>query len=252
MATFVLVPGFWLGGWAWEDVTRELRAKGHDVHPVTLTGLGDRVHLASPEVTLQTHVIDLVNVLEYADLRDVILVAHSGAGVPVTGAADSSYGRIARMVYIESGPFPDGVAQIDMTDPAEAERVRADIRGKGDGWRCPLPSWERLGGPNGMFIQGLGEAERARMASRATPEPADAITGTLVAQHQAEVDKLPHTLVSCVFPVDQVRELAESGNPMFAGMAGKEWTYEYVPTGHWPMFSAPVELAVTLDKAAQR
>jgi pimeloyl-ACP methyl ester carboxylesterase len=250
MATFVLVPGFWLGGWAWADVTRELRASGHDVHPVTLTGLGDRTHLAGPQVSLQTHVTDVVNVLEYADLREVVLVAHSGGGVPATGAADKSYERIARMVYVESGPFPDGVAQIDMTDPTEAERVRADI-GRNGGWQCPLPSWERLGGPNGMFIQGLGDAERRRFESRAVPEPADAITGSMRAEHQAEVDKLPHTLVTCVFPVEQVQELVNAGNPMFAGMAGKQWTYAHVPTGHWPMFSAPTELAAALDRIAR-
>jgi pimeloyl-ACP methyl ester carboxylesterase len=249
MATFVLVPGFWLGGWAWEDVTRQLRAKGHDVHPVTLTGLGDRAHLASPDVTLRTHVQDIVNVLEYNDLRDVVLVAHSGGGVPVTGAADRAYERIARLVYVESGPFPDGVAQIDMSDPAEAENVRDDIRTIGDGWNCPLPPWERLGGPNGMFIEGLGDVERARLAGRAVPEPADAMTASLVSKNQAAVDKLPHALVSCVFTIDQVKEYMEQG--FFAGMAGKEWTFEYVPTGHWPMFSKPVELAEALDRIAR-
>jgi hypothetical protein len=166
--------------------------------------------------------------------------------VPVTGAADEAYERIARMVYVESGPFPDGVAQIDLTDPAEAENVRNDI--EANGGFCPLPSWERLGGPNGMFIAGLGEEERARMTARATAEPADAITGTLTAKNQAAVDKLPHTLVSCVFTVEQVKEFMDQG--FFAGMAGKEWTFEYVPTGHWPMFSKPVELAEALDRLA--
>jgi pimeloyl-ACP methyl ester carboxylesterase len=246
MATFVLVPGFWLGGWAWEDTTKELRAQGHQVFPVTLTGLGERVHLASPDVTLQTHVRDIVNVLEYNDLRDVVLVAHSGGGVPVTGAADEAYERIARIVYVESGPFPDGVAQIDMSDPAEAENVRTDL--EANGGFCPLPSWERLGGPNGMFIAGLGDEERARMTARATAEPGDAMTGTLTARNQAAVDKLPHSLVSCVFTIDQVKEYMEQG--FFAGMAGKEWTFEHVRTGHWPMFSKPVELAGALDRLA--
>lgn len=249
MAAFVLVPGFWIGGWAWADVTKELRAKGHDVHPVTLTGLGDRVHLARPEVDVHTHVTDIVNVLEYADLRDVILVGHSGAGVPVTGAADHSYERLARLVYVESGPFPDGVAQIDMNE-AEKENVLAEIRDRGDGWRWPLPSWEALGGPGGIFIQGLGDAERALFATRAVPEPAGAVTGSLWAEHQAQVDKLPHTLVTCAFPLDQVLELVAQAVPMFAGFAGKEWTYEYVSTGHWPMLSAPVELAEALDRIA--
>ncbi len=77
MTTYVLVPGFWLGGWVWQPVAAALRAQGHEVHPVTLTGVGDRSHLARPEVDLDTHVDDVANVLRYEDLTDVVLVGHS-------------------------------------------------------------------------------------------------------------------------------------------------------------------------------
>ena len=82
--------GAWLGGWAWQDVATRLRAKGHDVYPVTLTGLGERVHLARPEVDLETHIADVVNTIEWNDLDDVILAGHSYAGIVVTGVADAS------------------------------------------------------------------------------------------------------------------------------------------------------------------
>jgi pimeloyl-ACP methyl ester carboxylesterase len=93
MTAFVLVPVAWLGGWAWRDVTPRLRAAGHEVYTPTLTGLGERRHLARPDVDLDTHIQDVVNVLEYEDLRDVVLVGHSYAGIVVTGVADRAPDR---------------------------------------------------------------------------------------------------------------------------------------------------------------
>jgi hypothetical protein len=78
MSVYVLVGGGWLGGWCWQEVARRLREDGHDVYPVTLTGLGERVHLASPEVDLETHITDVVNLIEFEDLRDVGLLGHTG------------------------------------------------------------------------------------------------------------------------------------------------------------------------------
>ena len=88
MTNFVLVPGFWLGGWAWDRVTARLRAAGHTVFPVTLTGLGERVHLAGPQIDLDTHITDVINLITYEALHDVVLVGHSYAGMVVTGVAD--------------------------------------------------------------------------------------------------------------------------------------------------------------------
>src|SRR5215210_1675622 len=102
MATFVLVPGFWLGSWAWHPIDRRLRDQGHDVYPVTLTGLGERVHLASPQVDLDTHITDVVNLIEFEDLHDVVLLGHSYAGVVVTGAADRISERISQLVYLDT------------------------------------------------------------------------------------------------------------------------------------------------------
>ena len=111
MATFVLVPGFWLGGWAWRDVAEPLRAAGHCVYPVTLTGLGERVQLGGPQVNLDTHIADVVNLLRYEQLHEVVLVGHSYAGTVITGVADQAPERIAQLVYVDTWPLPDGVVR---------------------------------------------------------------------------------------------------------------------------------------------
>src|SRR4051794_23585673 len=108
MSTFVLVPGFWLGAWAWRGGTASLRTAGHEVYPLTLTGLADRSHLAGPEIGLETHTTDIVRLIEVEDLPDVVLVAHSGGAWPATQAADRVPDRVGRVVYVESGPPPDG------------------------------------------------------------------------------------------------------------------------------------------------
>ncbi|MFI6780551.1 alpha/beta fold hydrolase [Micromonospora sp. NPDC050276] len=139
MATFVLVPGFWLGAWAWREVTLALRSQGHEVYPMTLTGVAERDHLAGPEVGLDTHTTDIVRLIEVEDLHDVLLVGHSGGGMPVAQAADRVPDRIARVVYVESGPLPDGTAQFDTVPPQEQQRLRAAI---GTGHLLPPPAWD--------------------------------------------------------------------------------------------------------------
>src|SRR5207247_9497952 len=138
MATFVLVPGFWLGGWCWQRVARQLRYWGHDVYPVSLTGLGERAHLANPQVNLETHITDVVNLIEYEGLRDVMLVGHSGGGVVITGVADRIPNRLSQLVYLDSTPLSDSLAQID-TYSAEAKAlIDRAVATAGAGWRLPL------------------------------------------------------------------------------------------------------------------
>jgi len=100
----VLVPGACLGGWAWREVATGLRKLGHEVYSVTLTGLGERVHLASRDVDLETNVADVVNLLDYENLSNVVLVGHSYAGVVITGVADQRPERLEAVVYLDTGP----------------------------------------------------------------------------------------------------------------------------------------------------
>src|SRR5436190_9249036 len=102
VATYVLVGGAWIGGWAWQKVARNLRDRGHDVYPMTLTGLGERVHLARPEIDLETHMSDVINLINYEDLTDVILAGHSYSGMVVTGVADRVPDRLAQLVFVDS------------------------------------------------------------------------------------------------------------------------------------------------------
>jgi pimeloyl-ACP methyl ester carboxylesterase len=245
MATYVLVPGAWLGGWAWQPVARQLRARGHDVHPVTLTGLGDRSHLATPEVDLDTYITDVVNLLEYEDLHDVVLVGHSYAGAVVTGVADRVPGRISLLAYLDTGPTPHGTAFLDLQEPQARELIERLTAEAGDGWRIPLPSWEELEGVMGASLEGLGPAERELMAGRAAAQPVRTWTQPLTLADPAR-EKLPKLLITCSFPLAQVRELIAAGHPWFAELAQPRWSFLELPTGHWPMFSVPGPLAELL------
>lgn len=245
MATFVLVPGFWLGAWAWRPVTRRLRAGGHEVYPVTLTGLGDRAHLARPETDLDTHVTDIANVVGYEGLRDVVLVGHSGGGLPVAMVADRIPERLSRVVYVDSGELPDGMAQVDM-DPDARDGIEKQIA-DGDGWRIPPRDWHA----DSPEYTGLDAAARNLLAARSVPQPALTATQPLRRTPTAGTEALPKSLIACMFPVAQVRAIAEQGHPAFAAITGPQWTLHELPTGHWPMLSRPDDLADLLTEIAR-
>ena len=247
MTTYVLVAGAWLGGWSWQPVTSRLRAQGHDVHPVTLTGLGERSHLATPQVDLDTYIADVVNLVEFEDLRDLVLVGHSYAGHVVTGVADRIPERISLLAYLDTGPPPDGAAFMDIQPPAVRQLLERLVEQAGDGWRLPMPSWAELEEVMGASLQGLGPDERGRMRARAVAQPFRTWTQPLSLRNPAR-EELPKLLISCSFPLDQVRELITGGHPWFAGMAGPQWSFRELPTGHWPMFSVPEPLAALLHQ----
>src|SRR5688500_7726001 len=138
MANFVLVPGFWLGGWAWAEVTKILREKGHGVFPVTLTGLGERAHLGSAETNLETHVADVVNLIKYNRLEDIYLAGHSYAGMVITQVADQIPEKIAKLIYVDCAPVADGAALVDAYSPERLEKFEKTINEQGDGWKLPL------------------------------------------------------------------------------------------------------------------
>ncbi|MDF5758007.1 alpha/beta hydrolase [Spongiactinospora sp. TRM90649] len=237
MSTYVLIPGYWLGAWAWEQVTGPLRAAGHDVHPVTLTGLGDRVHLATPDTDLDTHIQDVINVVTYADLHDVILVGHSGGAMAASGAADRIPGRIARLVFLDAVPLPDGTALIDAYDPDFRQYAEDRIKNEGGGTSYPLPDWPDLE-RGGASLEGLGDTERAMITARAAAQPAASVTQPLHLD-QGGYAGLPKTLITTSFPLEQIKAMIDAGHPLAAFLSGPEWDLREVPTGHWPMFSRP-------------
>ncbi len=248
MATIVLVPGAWLGGWAWADVAAPLRAAGHTVYTPTLTGLGERVHLGGPQTDLETHVTDILNLLVFEQLTDVILVGHSYAGSNVTiSVADRVPERIARLVYVDTAPLPDGMAQADFGGPEQHARNERIVAEQGDGWRLPLPPLEELGPP--PIIAGLGVAEWQTMRERAVPQPWGAAIAPNRLGNPAR-EAIPALGILCTFTEAAVREMVASGNPVFAAVGGPQWSFTELPTGHWPMFSKPAALAVILGEVA--
>ncbi|MGZ0244868.1 MAG: alpha/beta fold hydrolase, partial [Alphaproteobacteria bacterium] len=108
MASFVLVHGAWHGGWCWRDVRRVLEEHGHTVFTPTLTGLGERSHLLSPDIDLETHIADVINLLVWEELNDVILVGHSYGGMVITGVADQAKDRLRHIVYLDAFLPADG------------------------------------------------------------------------------------------------------------------------------------------------
>lgn len=236
MATFILVPGMWLGAWVWRDVTAALRHAGHEVHPLTLTGLADRAHLAGPDVDLDTHTEDIVQLVTAEDLHDVVLVGHSYGGLPVTAAAERIPHRLARVVYVDSGPLPDGTSQLAMLPPEQQPPA--------PGTPVPPPSWEPRDDP--ANLAGLDAAALGLLRSRATAHPGASAGQPL--RRTGKPLQPPLALIACVFPVQQVRALIEAGQPGFVELADAELVG--LPTGHWPMLSDPAGLARALDRLA--
>jgi pimeloyl-ACP methyl ester carboxylesterase len=245
MTTYVLVGGAWLGGWCWQKVARRMRDDGHDVYPVTLTGLGERMHLASPEVDLDTHLTDVVNLIEFEDLRDVVLLGHSYAGIVVTGVADRVPERLSLLAYLDAGPVPGDTTFLETQSPEVRELSERRVMEVGDGWRLPMPSWEDLGEVYGASLEGLGDEQLELMCSRAVAQPFGTYTQPLrIGKTPREA--LPKMLIACSFPLEQIRGMIADGHPWFRELAGPEWRLEELPTGHWPMFSRPEDLAELL------
>ena len=144
MATIVIVPAAFHGGWRWKEVRAALQAAGHEVYALTLTGLGERSHLATPEVGLDTHTQDVVNALEYEDLRDVVLLGQSYSGMVLTAVADRAAARLARLIYVDAFLPRDGECMLDLFSPETRASWEEQARVAGEGWRVPPfnpPDW---------------------------------------------------------------------------------------------------------------
>lgn len=248
----VLVPGACLGGWCWRRVAAKLRAAEHDTYPVTLTGLGERVHLARPDVDLDTHIEDVVNLLDYEDLHDAILVGHSYAGIVVTGAADKRPERLGAVVYLDTSPLPTGMAIFDVQSPEQRESQRESVERDGEGWRWPVPDRATL--RSGAFgsAGGLSDDDLTLLLERATPQPYATFTTPLRLEH----GRPPGARRAAIFCSDggmslaMLRELLANEDPRAALFSDPDWELHELATGHWSMFSAPEALADLLHRVA--
>ena len=248
----VLVPGACLGGWTWREVAVRLRRFGHEVFPVTLTGLGERAHLASRDVDLETHIADVLGLLDYEDLRDAVLVGHSYAGVVVTGAADRRPERLNAVVYLDCSPLPAGMAITDAQPPEQREMQRAAVERDGDGWRWPVPDRATLA--QGLFgsTAGLEDRHFEAIEQRGTPQPYATFTTPLRLAH-ARPPGVRRAAIFCTdggITVAAIRTLLEQGDPRAALFADPDWDLRELATGHWAMFSAPEDVVESLHEIA--
>ena len=136
MATFLVAHGAWSAGWAWKKMRPLMRAAGHEFWTPTYTGLGERAHLASPEVGLDTHIQDIIAVLEAEDLKDIYLIGHSYGGMVATGVADRARARIRHLIYLDAFAPKDGQSVFELQQPEALARMRGGAA-NGDGWRIP-------------------------------------------------------------------------------------------------------------------
>ncbi len=245
MANVVLVHGFWLGGWAWRDVAPALRAAGHTVYTPSLTGLGDRVHLASPAVNLATHINDIVNLIGYEELDQVHLLGHSGANVVVAGVADQIPERIAQLIYLDTGPLPSGMGVVDFDGTDERAQKEQLVKEQGAGWQLPVPDWITFGEQQ---LQGLEPEHFARMERFCVPQPWATAVDPLTLTNPAR-EQLPKLSLATTFTEGDVQQMVASGVPIFAPYTEPNWRFAELPTGHWPMFSEPAKLAQMLADA---
>jgi len=234
-------------------VATDLRASGHDVYPVTLTGLGERVHLATPDVDVETHITDVTNLLDYEDLEDAILVGHSYAGIVVTGVADRRPERLNAVVYYDSAPFPDGVGLADIQPPQMREAQLRDVHAGGEGWRWPVPDRATL--ETGMFgsAAGLTDAHFRLIEQRGTPHPYKSFTARLHLEH-GQPPGVRRVAIFCTeggITIATLRELLAVEDPRAMLYAAPDWELHELPTGHWAMFTRPELSAQLLARIAQ-
>jgi pimeloyl-ACP methyl ester carboxylesterase len=162
MATFVLVHGAWHGSWCWKRVRPALQALGHEVFTPTLTGIGERSHLLSPHVNLDTHIDDVVNLIKWEDLARVVLCGHSYAGAVISGVVDRIPERIGALIYLDAFILEDGQSVHD-TLPAAHRELQLDLAQRvGDGWKVP---------PIPAEVFNVNPADRVWVDSQCTMQP---------------------------------------------------------------------------------
>jgi len=231
--SIVLVPGHWLGAWAWDAVAADLRDRGHRVDAVTLPGLDpDDPHRASTTLAQQADALQAAVDAAAADGSSVVLVAHSGAGHPTSVVLDRDPTAVARIVYVDSGPSADGSAA-DPSAPPEQQEV-------------PLPPFEQLD----ASIDGLSQEDLDRFRERAVPQPGSVIRETVQLGNDSRRD-VPTTIIACSYPSAVMMQMAHGGHPMMAEVATlRDLELVDLPTGHWPMWSRPADLATAIATAA--
>jgi len=236
VATYVLVHGGGHGGWCYQPVARLLRARGHEVYTPTLTGLGERSHLVGPEIDLDMHVTDVVNVLRFEDLRGVILVGHSYGGMVITGVADRAADRIGHVVYLDAANPNNGQSLVDVSGPiilVTREKARTV-----NGAELVL-----FPGEDPMSFYGVKDPEKiAWMKPKLTAHPWKCFEQKLHLENEAAMRKIPESHIVCTSTL-ATRNVAA----LKASSDGRVWD---VDTGHDLMITEPEKVAELLLRVA--
>jgi pimeloyl-ACP methyl ester carboxylesterase len=234
--TLLLIGGHWLGAWAWDEVVERLTAAGRRAVPLTLPGLDPADHERTSR-TLDDQAAAIRQAADQAGAsaeRPVVLVAHSGANAPVSVLIDQHPELVRRVVWVDSGPVAPGtVFAPDLPDGVE---------------ELPLPPFDVL--REQASLEGLSSEALERFRARAVPEPAAVLRQAVELVDDTRL-QVPTTIVCCSVPGARLRELADAGHPMFAEVARlRHVELVDLPTGHWPMWSRPDDLAQVIDAAA--
>ena len=231
----ILIPGFWLGGDSWAEVVPPLEAAGLTVHTPTLQGLGS-VDDDRSGVTLASQTAEVVALVDELDPADeLVLVGHSGGGAIIHGVVDARPDRVARAIYVDSGPTPEGVAINERLDATGAD--------------APLPPWEEFGDAD---LRDLSDEQLAWFRSIAVPEPARVAHDPQQLFDTARY-AVPITLISSTFTRAEIDGAIAAGVPYFSEVPLMERaTIVELPTGHWPQFTKPAELAQAILDAVGR
>jgi pimeloyl-ACP methyl ester carboxylesterase len=230
MATFVLVHGAWHGGWCWRFVRPLL--KGHDVFAPSLTGLGERKHLARADIDLDVHIADVVSILEVEDLREVVLVGHSYGGMVVTGAADHVPERIRRVVYLDAFVPENGKCALDYVVPERAARMREEGERVGSVTPPPLSLW------------GLTKPDHIDFVKpREVRHPYRTMSQQITIRNAFALARIPKTFIYCSSP-------PTGSFDQFAAKYRNDpnWQFHELETGHDAMILMPERVAEILQK----
>jgi pimeloyl-ACP methyl ester carboxylesterase len=226
----ILIPGFWLDGSSWDEVIPALQQAGHRTHALTLPGMESRAADRS-EITLRDHIDAVVGVIDSLDpaVGQVVLVGHSGGGSIGHAVVDARPSRVARMIYVDSGPGADGSVINDELPAKDGE--------------VPLPDWSLF---EDADLTDLNDELRVAFRARAIPTPWHVASDPVHLTDERRYD-VPVTVIACEFPTEMLRTFMAQGHPFTRELAKiHDVTLVDLPTGHWPQFTRPQDLGAAL------
>ncbi len=232
MVTFVLVQGAWIGSWYWKRVRQRLQTAGHDVFTPTLTGLADRSHLLTRDVNLETHILDVLNLIQWEELSDIVLCGHSYGGCVISGVADRVPERIRALVYLDAFVLDDGESLAQHLPAEQYDHFVEGAKSAGDGWKIPPI-------PPEVFNVSSADAELMRRLSTMQPigcfEQPIKLTGNI-----EKVENVTFILAQGLI------EGSSSFSPSYEKAKARGWKTRAIRCGHIVMLDQPEELTKIL------